>query len=122
MKLDMTAKWAWRKLAYALVALIVGVLGAFGIASEVQADQWTQNLDALIPWILGIIAPAVASAKTNAGSDSTATAADVAAAQADPDDVAARVVEKMTAVDSYGQHSGRPPAAQSVADYLRGRP
>ena len=122
MKLDMTAKWAWRKLAYYAAAALVAILGAFGVLSEVQVDQWTGELDKIIPYALEVIAPLLAGAKTHAGSDSTATAADVAAAQADPDDVADRVVAKMTAVDSYGQHSGRPPARQSVADQLRSLP
>lgn len=90
-KLKKAPSWAVRKVAYAVVALVVGILGAFGIASEVQVDQWTQNLDALIPWILGMIAPAVAASKTGPGSDSSVTAADLPSVP----DIAAAVAEHL---------------------------
>lgn len=83
--------WAVRKVAYAVVALVVGILGAVGILSEVDADKWATSLDQIIPWVLGVIAPAVAASKTHAGSDSTVTAADLPSVP----DIAAAVAEHL---------------------------
>lgn len=116
--------WAIRKVSYALVAVIVGILGAFGILSEVQADQWSTSLDQIIPWALGVITPAIAASKTHPGSDSTATAADVAAAASqgvDAQDVATRVVDQINSAAEYGQHAAAQAqqAIGSIADYYR---
>lgn len=110
-KFDPSAKWAWRKVLYYVAAAVVAILGAFGILSEVQVDQWTGQLDKIIPWVLGVAAPLLAGAKTNAGSDSTATAADVAEAartvppQLDVHAVAEEVTRRLGGVVSTGQHA-----------------
>lgn len=136
-KLDLSAKWAWRKIAYYAAAVLVAVLGAFGVLSEVQVDQWTGQLDKIVPYALGVIAPLLAGAKTHAGSDSTATAADVAAAAAiqgppgpkgdmglptDLDAIGRAVAQHLNdAAADTGNHAEQTPRpATSVADYYGG--
>lgn len=121
-KLKTAPKWAIRKVLYFVAAAVVAILGAFGVLSEVQVDQWTDQLDKILPYAFGVLAPLIAGAKTNAGSDSTATAADVAAAaQVDTDAVASEVYRRITDVAQTGQHAldTVAQAATSVADHYR---
>ena len=67
------ANWAIRKIAYAIISLIMVGLVAFGVVSEATSEAITAQIAPLI----GAVALAVASAKTNRGSDSSATGADV---------------------------------------------
>lgn len=132
-KLDMTKKWAWRKVGYYAAAALIAVLGAFGVLSEVQVDQWTGEIDKIITWVLGVLAPLIAGAKTNAGSDSTATADDVAAAAAiqgppgpmgmptDIDSIAGAVVTAIRS-EELGQHdTATSSEASDVASYYEGK-
>ena len=99
-------KWAIRKIIYYAAAAVVAVLGAFGILSEVQVDQWVDQLDKIVPWAVGVLAPLLAGAKTNAGSDSTATSADVAGAATlaiDPLEIADATVRAIRA-EERGEH------------------
>lgn len=108
-KLKTAPGWAVRKVAYAVVALVVGILGAFGIASEVQADQWTEHLNQLVPWILGFVAPTIAYAKTGPESDPHKPSADA---------VAERVMVKMRAeAENYGEHAQK--AAKDTVESMR---
>ncbi|MGP9760128.1 hypothetical protein [Corynebacterium sp. AOP12-C2-36] len=121
-KLKTAPKWAIRKILYFAAAAVVAILGAFGVLSEVQVDQWTDQLDKILPYAFGVLAPLIAGAKTNAGSDSTATAADVAAAaQVDTNAVASEVYRRITDVAQTGQHAltTATQAATSVADHYR---
>lgn len=74
--------WFVRKIVYAVVALIMAGLVAFGVVSEGTSETITAQLTPL----LGAIALAFASGKTHRGSDSTATDEDVQkAAEAVPE-------------------------------------
>lgn len=113
---NLTQPWFIRKAAYLIGALVVAVLGGFGILSEVQVDQWTGQLDKILPYAIGVILPLIAGAKTTAGSDDPATTADVhAAATVDGAEIARQVVEQISV---YGRHAAPPP--QHVTDYVRG--
>lgn len=120
-KLKSAPKWAIRKVLYFAAAAVVAILGAFGVLSEVQVDQWTEHLNQIIPWVLGVLVPLVAGTNTHAGSDSTTTASDLAAMQVDPDDVANRVLRGLTDVAQTGQHALDTVQNQvtSVADHYR---
>lgn len=114
-------KWAVRKIIYYAAAAVVAVLGAFGILSEVQVDQWVDQLDKIVPWAVGVLAPLLAGAKTNAGSDSTATSADVAGAATlaiDPLEIADATVRAIRA-EERGEHDTT--TASAAAGYVYGR-
>ncbi|WP_420100197.1 hypothetical protein [Corynebacterium sp.] len=115
-------KWVIRKVTQAGIALAVGVLGWFGVLSDIQADQILSQVDKWLPILLGVFGPAWAVTKIHAGSDSTATAADVAAAaKSDPDEVADRVYQRLSDVAQTGQHALETVQKQvtSVADHYR---
>lgn len=131
--------WVIRKVSYATVALVVGVLGWVGWVDESTGEKIGEQATQIIPWILGVLAPAVAASKTHAGSDSAATDADAfiadrianvpaAVQQAigsvpGADQVAAAVISAIRA-EERGEHSdtGTPMSAdlKSVAEYYRG--
>ena len=109
--------WQVRKIAYGLAAVTVGVLGWIGVLSDIQADQVTGQIDQWLPILLGVLAPALAAAKTNEGSDSTATDADVeaAATSIDTDTVADKLAARLRAeADTAGKH-----AADTALAYIR---
>ncbi|MGP5269790.1 hypothetical protein ACTXK0_05185 [Corynebacterium variabile] len=105
-----------RRIAYGLAAVVVGVLGWVGVLSDIQADQVTGQIDKWLPILLGVLAPALAAAKTHPGSDSTATDADVEAASAiDVDDVAAQIASRLR---DEGEAAGKH-AADAAFSYIR---
>lgn len=114
------AAWQVRKIAYGLAAVVVGVLGWAGVLSEIHAEQIGEQVDSWLPILLAVLGLGTASAKTNAGSDSTATNADVAAARVDTEAVAEAVAVRLTAADAGGAHSAKESAsrAESVSDYV----
>lgn len=115
-----TQSWFIRRAVYAIVGVVLLVAAGFGLIDEGQIDTITASP------ILGALAAFLASAKTNPGSDSTATAQDVAdaaqATQPDPAEVARQVVEQ---INTYGKHSAgvvKDKAEQTVADYYTRNP
>lgn len=63
-----TEPWLWRKLAYAVLTVVLLVAVGAGIISPEQSDLWLQNIDK----VLGVIAAlgfGVAAAKTTPASD-----------------------------------------------------
>ena len=63
-----TELWLWRKLAYAVLTVVLLVAVGAGIISPEQSDLWLQNIDK----VLGVIAAlgfGVAAAKTTPASD-----------------------------------------------------
>jgi hypothetical protein len=110
------APWQVRKIAQAVIAVAVAALGYFGVLSEIQSDQILEKAPQIIAVLLGTIGPAWASAHTNAGSDSTLTAADIPSAPA----IAAAVAEHLQG--EPGKHAAVPESpATSVAGYYEGR-
>lgn len=128
--------WACRKVIYFGGALIVAVLGAFGVLSEVQVDQWTEQIDKIITYAIGVSGLVFAGAKTGPGSDSSSTNADVERASRGSitaEDIAAlrglsptetaREVIRMIRAEEKGElvlEEDTAPAA-SVADYYKGQ-
>lgn len=101
--------WWIRRAVYAVVTVALLVAAGFGLIDEGQIDAVAASP------ILGALVTFLAAAKTNPGSDSTATAADIAAAQESQpsaDDIAQRVVD---GINTYGKHAQE--AVTSVADY-----
>jgi len=129
--------WQFRKIAYGLAAVIIGVLAWISVLSNIQADQVTDQVDKWLQIQLGVLAPALAATKIYQGSDSTATEADAAAASllgsahdvADivvqqvkavtPQDVASAVLSAIRA-EERGEH-GTVKTAAASADYVYGR-
>lgn len=72
--------WFIRKVTYAVLAIIMAVLFVTGVITEAQADQITAKLDQLLGYAVAFGGFMVATSKTGEGSDSTATATDVATA------------------------------------------
>lgn len=139
------AAWQVRKIAYGLVAVIVGVLGWVGVLSDIQADQVTSQVDRWLPILLGVLAPALAATKTHEGSDSTATDQDVAGVVAadvtnrvqdavrdalssvtslDPSRIGQAVVSAIRA-EERGEHdtttASAAATAEATTDYVYGR-
>lgn len=129
--------WQVRKIAYGLSAVIVGVLGWVGVLSDIKADQVMDQIDQWLPILLGVLAPALAAAKTHKGSDSTATDADAEAASllGSAHDVADIVVQQVKAVtpqdvasavlaairaEERGEHDTAATATDTT-DYVYGR-
>lgn len=113
--------WWKRKAVYVIVAVIGLVLSGFGFVTQDQVDAFAAS--PLLATLVGL----VAASKTNPGSDSTATAADVAraaadgaASQANPADIAAQVVNQ---IDTYGKHAAKAAneAYTSVSEYYNNR-
>ncbi len=98
--------WAVRKIAYAVVSLVMVALVAFGVVSEATSEAITAQIAPLI----GAVALAVASAKTNRGSDSTATHTDVERAaqrtvpQVTPLEIADVLAERLGLGVDTGRH------------------
>lgn len=99
-KIKNVPAWAWRKTLYFVGAAVVAVLGAFGILSEVQVNEWTEQLDKILPYVIGVFIPLLAGSRTHPGSDSTATDADaeVASLLGSAHDVADIVVQQVKTV------------------------
>lgn len=118
--------WAWRKALYFIAAAIVAILGAFGILSEVQVDEWTGQIDKILPYVLGVLIPLLAGSRTHEGSDSKATDEDRIIAQSTAlHDVAGTVNQVAdraeTAVrDALAQIPGADQTAQAVLAAIRG--
>ncbi|MDN6706713.1 hypothetical protein [Corynebacterium glyciniphilum] len=111
---NFTQGWWIRRAVYAVVTVVLLVAAGFGLIDEGQIDAVAASP------ILGALVTFLAAAKTNPGSDSTATAADVAAAQESQpsaDDIAQRVVD---GINTYGKHAQE--AVTSVADYYNRHP
>jgi hypothetical protein len=104
--------WQVRKILYGLAAVVVGVLGWVGVLSDIKADAILDDVSQWLPIILGVLAPALAAAKTNSGSDSTVTAADVSQAARD---AATTVATELSAVDI---DTLARKAAEQVADLI----
>lgn len=109
-KIKTMPRWAVRKTVYLAGALIVAVAGAFGVLSEVQVDQWTDQLDKILTYVIGAGGLLFAGTNTNAASGSTATDADridaqdaseqiMATAKQAAHDVAAEVGERTQGLD-----------------------
>ena len=115
-----TQPWFIRRAVYAVVGVVLLVAAGFGLIDEGQIDTITASP------ILGALGAFLASAKTNAGSDSTVTAQDVAAAASanhGGPSVEAIVAEALNQVQSYGEHAAevvKDKASQTVADYYNG--
>ncbi|WP_291474213.1 hypothetical protein [Corynebacterium sp.] len=115
-----TQPWFIRRAVYAVVGVVLLVAAGFGLIDEGQIDTITASP------ILGALVAFLASAKTNAGSDSTVTAQDVAAAASanhGGPSVEAIVAEALNQVQSYGEHAAevvKDKASQTVADYYNG--
>lgn len=114
-KRNFTQGWWIRRAVYAVVTVVLLVAAGFGLIDEGQIDAVAASP------ILGALVTFLAAAKTNPGSDSTATAADVASAaqesQSSADDIAHRVVD---GINTYGKHAQE--AVTSVADYYNRTP
>jgi hypothetical protein len=101
--------------------VVLLVAAGFGLIDEGQIDTIAASP------ILGALVAFLASAKTNAGSDSTVTAQDVAVAASanhGGPSVEAIVAEALNQVQSYGEHAAevvKSKAEQTVADYYAGR-
>lgn len=112
---NFTQGWWIRRAVYAVVTVLLLVAAGFGLINEGQIDAVAASP------LLGALVTFLAAAKTNPGSDSTATAADVAAAaqsaQPSADDIAQRVVD---GINTYGKHAQE--AITSVADYYYRNP
>ncbi|MGP5930354.1 hypothetical protein [Corynebacterium glyciniphilum] len=112
---NFTQGWWIRRAVYAVVTVVLLVAAGFGLIDEGQIDAVAASP------ILGALVTFLAAAKTNPGSDSTATAADVASAaqasQSDPAEVARQVVDQ---INTYGKHAQE--AITSVADYYNRNP
>lgn len=116
MKENIKQPWFIRKAAYALVGVVLLVLAAFGLLDEGQIDAIAASP------ILGAAVAFFASTRTHSGSDSTATAADVAAAKVDPADIARQILEGFEPAGRHALNETRK-AAQTVADhYANQRP
>ena len=107
-----TQPWFIRRAVYAVVGVVLLVAAGFGLIDEGQIDTIAASP------ILGALVAFLASAKTHPGSDSTATAQDVAdAASVDADTIADRLFEK---INTYGAHAAeavKDRAEQTVEDY-----
>lgn len=79
-----TPRWtepAWiRKLAYAVLSLVLVLVTGAGLITDAQADSWLAGLDQVIT-VLGAVGLGVAAAKTHRGSDDRTTARDIVDAQ-----------------------------------------
>ena len=120
-KIKSMPAWAIRKALYYVAAAVVAILGAFGILSEVQVSQWVDQLDKIIPWVLGVLMPLIAGSRTHAGSDDRATTAEVQALRQAPDagQIGQAVVAAIRA-EEQGEHTtNRSITPTSVADYYR---
>ena len=142
-KIKNVPAWAWRKTLYFVGAAVVAVLGAFGILSEVQVNEWTEQLDKILPYVSGVFIPLLAGSRTHPGSDSTATDADaeVASLLGSAHDVADIVVQQVKSVtpqdvadavltairaEAKGEHAtttaaGAAATAAASTDYVYGR-
>lgn len=124
-KNNFSEAWWKRKAVYVIVAVIGLVLSGFGFVTQDQVDAFAAS--PLLATLVGL----VAASKTNPGSDSTATAADVAraatdgaASQANPADIAKQVAEYFQpagkhAVDVATDTVNK--AATSVSEYYNDR-
>lgn len=94
--------WWRRKAVYVLVAVVGLVLTGFGVVTQDQVDAFTAS--PLLATAIGFFA----ASKTNAGSDSTVTAQDVAIAASlnhggpSPEAI---VIETLKKVNGYGEHA-----------------
>lgn len=75
-KIKSIPAWVWRKALYGVVFLVSGILGYFGILSQIQADQVMEQVDKWLPILASMIGSGTAFIKTHQGSDSTATGED----------------------------------------------
>lgn len=115
-KIKNVPAWAWRKTLYFVGAAVVAVLGAFGILSEVQVNEWTEQLDKILPYVIGVFIPLLAGSRTNPGSDSAATDADVErAASVGTDTVADKIADRLRA---EGEAAGKN-AADAAGAYIK---
>lgn len=110
--------WQIRKAIQVVIGIAGIALTYFGIVTTDQVDAVTASP------LLATFGSFLAAAFTNRGSDSTATGADVRAAQAAvPNLPASEIAEQVfTKIDSYGKHAADigdqvQSAATSVADY-----
>ncbi len=112
-KIKNVPAWAWRKTLYFVGAAVVAGLGAFGILNEVQVNEWTDQLDKILPYVIGVFIPLLAGSHTHAGSDSTATDEDLVRAYPPADVPVAKVVTKVE--DAVRDAVARIPGADQVA-------
>lgn len=144
-KIKSIPAWVWRKALYGVVFLVSGILGYFGILSQIQADQVMEQVDKWLPILASMIGSGTAFIKTHAGSDSAAAEADAAAASllGSAHDVADIVVQQVKAVtpqdvasavlaairaEERGEHdpttttaAGAAATAEATTDYVYGR-
>lgn len=115
--------WFIRRGVYAVLAVVLLLLAGFGVISSDTMDQLLEKADMLLAMFVASGALGFASSKTNAGSDSTVTARDVAAAAAtsavdvSSDTIRATVAEVLDQVNSYGKHAEK--LSNSFGDYLK---
>ena len=115
--------WYIRQVGYAALSAVLLLLVGFGVLSSETMEQLREKADMLLGLLFASGALGFASSKTNAGSDSTVTAQDVAAAAASSasnvssDVIRATVTEVMGQINSYGKHAAK--VGNSFDDYLR---
>lgn len=115
--------WFIRRGVYAALAVVLLLLVGFGVISSDTMDQLLEKADMLLGLLIASGALGFASSKTNAGSDSTVTAQDVAAAAesasagASDYTIRATVAEVLDQVNSYGKHAEK--LGNSFGDYLK---
>lgn len=115
--------WYIRQVGYALLSAVLLLLVGFGVLSSETMEQLLEKADMLLAMLVASGALGFASSKTNAGSDSTVTARDVAAAAASSASnvssgvIRATVAEVLDQVNSYGEHAAQ--RGNSFGDYLK---
>lgn len=115
--------WYIRQVGYALLSAVLLLLVGFGVLSSETMEQLREKADMLLGLLFASGALGFASSKTNAGSDSTVTARDVAAAAASSASnvssgvIRATVAEVLDQVNSYGEHAAQ--RGNSFGDYLK---
>lgn len=115
--------WVIRRGIYVALSVVFLLLVGFGVISSDTMDELLGKADMLLGLLAASGALGFASSKTNAGSDSTVTARDVAVAAAasassvSSDAIRATVAEVLDQVNSYGKHAEK--ASNSFGDYLK---
>lgn len=106
-------EWFWRKVLYAVATVALTIAAAFGL---VKADQ-IDSLVAQITPLFGAVVTLIATLKTNRGSDSPVTEADLTATQVNPEAVAQAVAAHLDQLNPDGKHAATE-AVNSVQAYI----
>lgn len=77
MKNSFREPWFIRRALYLVISAVLLVLSGIGIVQAEQIDSLTATLSTTLGTLLGALGTGIAATKTNRGSDSTATYADL---------------------------------------------